>query len=103
MNARYTPTGTWLNKPLDFQTWYGTEGRYLKYVTIEVSDVIENRSGHVWRAGAHRVWVAYPYPKNGRPKGAPRSKTFIGETAWCDAERYAADAVAFLRRYEEGR
>jgi len=32
------------------------------------------------------------------PAGRPRGRTFKGETAWSDAERYAIDAVHTLER-----
>ena len=54
---------------------------------IDVSDVQEIGTSRVWHAGAHRVRFV------GNARDIPRGKTFVGETAWCDAERYARDAV----------
>jgi hypothetical protein len=60
-------------------------------VTIEVRDLYSERDRHVWGDGHHKVVVTGPQPR-------PKSKTFIGESAWSDAERYAGDVVAELQR-----
>lgn len=55
-------------------------------IDVQVADLLEVRSGHVWSNGAYRVTLT----------NVPdmRSKTFYGETAWCDAARHARDAAS---------
>lgn len=59
-----------------------------------VADLLEKRSGHVWQNGAHKVQITTKRP------GAPRSRTFYGESAWSDAARYIDDFENWLRRQE---
>jgi hypothetical protein len=54
-------------------------------ITVQVADLLEKRSNHVWRSGAYKVTL--------RNVPGMRSKTFYGETAWSDAARYASDAA----------
>jgi hypothetical protein len=90
MTTRYKPTGS-LNytkvRP-DFFWWGPWPDGY--DITIEVRDVQET-NGVIWHDGCHKVVVTGPQPR-------PKSKTFIGETAWSDAERYASDVIAQLQR-----
>ena len=87
MSARYKPVGNWRED----QTLrgYSPDDEPIA-ITIEISDVREV-SGTIWHDGAHRVKV----DTERRPK--PRGKTFIGETAWCDAQRYAGDVLTAHR------
>jgi hypothetical protein len=80
MSARYEATGTW-------ETTWQVSVRGATII-IEVRDLRDTRSGTVYRDGCHRVRItrAEALP------GQPRSKTFKGESAWCNAERYAEDA-----------
>ena len=58
---------------------------------IEFCDAIEVATGTHWSNGAYRVAIE----SDSKPK--PRNKTFIGETAWMDARRYAEDMQLDLR------
>jgi hypothetical protein len=82
VTARYTPTGTW-----DERWRVSASGAV---ITIQVCDLRDERTGTVYRDGTHKVHVR----KSDRlpATGQPRSKTFKGELAWCNAERYAEDA-----------
>jgi hypothetical protein len=86
----YTPVGeSTIHR--GFITWGAWPEGYDVY--IEVRDVHSARDGHVWSGGYHKVVVTGPQPR-------PRSKAFIGEMAWAQAERYASDAVSKLQRQE---
>lgn len=54
----------------------------------------DTRDGHLYRDGAERVTV--------RGVAGFRTRTFKGETAWSDAERYANDALWAARRQHGG-
>ncbi len=61
--------------------------------TIQVADIRDTRGGHVYNEGAHRVIVT----ATGKPAKVGKGGTvpFMGESAWCDAERLLGDlAVA---------
>jgi hypothetical protein len=99
MSNRYKPVGNWTRR-LDFDLFlWGPEQRYRDYATCDVSDVREI-TGTIWHSGAHKVTIKAPKP---RPDGWPRSRTFIGEYAWRDSERYAEDAIKFIAKHFEGR
>jgi hypothetical protein len=74
---RYAVHGAWRR----VAAWRGPHGQ----VTVEVADLLEKSSNHVWHSGAYRVTL----------KDVPgmRSKTFYGESAWSAAERYASEAA----------
>lgn len=91
---RYKPVGNWREAPTEHcATWYG-DVKYLRHVRLQISDVREV-NGAIWHDGAHKVIIT-------GPPGRPRSKTFIGETAWSDAERYIGDAVSWFAREDKG-
>lgn len=77
--SRYKVKGDW-----------ATDTVLSDHVKIEVSTLIDTRNGQEYRDGAHRVVV-----KNVE---GYRTKTFKGESAWCNAERYANDAEWARRR-----
>lgn len=54
-------------------------------ISVKVADLLEKGLGHLWPEGAYKVQLT----------NVPgmRTKTFYGETAWSDAERYASDAA----------
>jgi hypothetical protein len=87
----YTPVGTpWIKT--DFWYWGQIPEGYK--IHIEVRDLQSVRDhGYVYQDGYHKVVVTGPQPK-------PRSKAFHGESAWCNAERYAGDCVSELQRNE---
>jgi len=95
MSNRYKPHGQikYVKVRGDFFWWGPWPDGY--DVVIEIRDAIEC-NGVVWHHGCHKVVVTGPQPR-------PRSKTFIGETAWSQAERYAGDAISTLQRTLEGR
>jgi hypothetical protein len=64
-------------------------------VTIEIADMLDKKLGSVYRDGTHRVVVS----NSPTIVGQPRTKTFYGEMAWCNAERYAEDALWFFQRH----
>jgi len=82
--SRYVITGTW-----DESISYDEAG---STITIETADLRDTRSGAVYTQGAYRVRI------KSTVEGAPRTKTFKGETAWSASERYAEDARWFFRR-----
>ena len=83
---RYKVHGAW---ELD-----GLHGSVNPSITIEHADLLDTRSGDIFRQGAFRVLV------DGKPvKGKGGSTPFIGETAWSDAERLARD-LYFAARYK---
>lgn len=88
---RYIPTGSSWWKDISF-FGHMPDG-YV--VVIEVRDVYSERDRYTWGGGYHKVHVTGPQPR-------PRSKAFIGETAWSDAERYAEDVVSDLQRVARG-
>lgn len=86
----YSPTGpTWIKN----EFWYWGQIPKGYRVHIEVRDLLSTKhdNNYVWTDGYHKVVVTGPQPR-------PRSKAFIGESAWCNAERYAGDCVAQLQR-----
>jgi hypothetical protein len=87
MSARYTAVGS-PRVSRSFHHWGRIPEGY--DVFIEIRDLRENRSGRVYSDGDHYVVVTGPQPR-------PRSKSFKGELAWCDAERYAGDVVHELQ------
>jgi hypothetical protein len=89
----YTPVGP-VTYNSDFWIWGQIPDGYT--VRIEVRDLRSERDhGYVWMGGHHKVVVSGPQPR-------PRTKTFIGESAWSNAERYAGDVVSDLQRKERG-
>jgi hypothetical protein len=63
-------------------------------ITVETASLKDTRSGHVYAQGAYRVRVRC---EPTRPD-QPRTRTFKGETAWSQAERYAEDTRWYFRR-----
>lgn len=89
MPKGYTPIGP-VRIRRDFSYYGRLPGGY--DVTIEVRDLRSERDhGYVFPDGHHRVVVYGPRPK-------PRTKSFYGETAWSDANRYAGDCATELQR-----
>ena len=62
--------------------------------TVEVGDLLDTRTGTTYAEGWHRVQLT----PAGRERTGMRTKTFRGETAWSDAERYARDLAAVAHR-----
>ncbi len=92
MSNRYKPVGNWRRHDQDrWRYWRYADDR----VQIDISDVREDDGGTIWHDGAHRVTIT------GKIPGRPRSKTFIGEVAWCNAERYANDALIWFQHRRE--
>lgn len=86
MSARNKATGPWV---LDReQTVQGDSGEWT--IITEQADMLDTKLGTTYIGGAYRVRVEGPGP-------APRTKTFLGETAWSDAERLAYDHIIGLR------
>lgn len=58
------------------------------YIEIEQADMLDTKLGTRYAGGAYRVTL----------KNVPkmRTKTFLGESAWSSAARYAADAATAL-------
>jgi hypothetical protein len=94
--SRYKPVGNW--RPTNTHgvfVWTDQARRALAtYVKMQVCDVRED-GGHVWTDGAFKVLCPKPKDSFGNIDytGWPRGRTFIGEYAWRDAERYCEDAV----------
>jgi hypothetical protein len=59
-------------------------------VITEIADAIDTQTGHVYVSGAYRVRAKT------KIKGLPRGKTFIGETAWSQAESLHRDMVTAM-------
>lgn len=59
-------------------------------VTIESSDMLDHRSGHRYVGGARRVRCSN--------SAYGRTKTFLGEMAWADSNRYATDIATKVTR-----
>lgn len=93
MSARYKVHGAWeMNKESTVRdVWDERKGT----VVTETADALDTRTGNVYHAGAYRVRVL-----RAKTKGLPRGKTFIGETAWSDADRLHDDMVSALDRAE---
>jgi len=94
--GRYKSLDNWRRGEIDFVP-YGVCRDVEHLVTLDICDVQDDR-GNVWHDGCHRITVK-------GPKGRPRSKTFIGEMAWSEAQRYGSDAIhkltKLLREQEE--
>lgn len=93
-SKRNKVVGGWELNPYDAEpvrqvTNYGGESHWV--IRTEVADLHDTVCDTVYRHGAYRVTIDGPSPK-------PRGKTFVGETAWSDAERYANDVYWGLRR-----
>jgi hypothetical protein len=85
---RYLAVGSsWVRR--DFWHWGPLPEGYDVY--IQVRDLYSERDARVYEDGHHKVVVTGPSPK-------PRSKSFKGEMAWADADRYAGDVVSELQR-----
>jgi len=91
MRSTYKPCTPF--RPDQSRTVQDRSGAPLTY-TISIADVLEHRdgapTGQPWHDGAHKVTFSAPA---GTLRPLPRARTFIGETAWCDAQRYADDAA----------
>ena len=87
MSPRNKAVGPWaLDRE---QTVQGESGKWT--IITEQADMLDARNrGVTMSGGAYRVRVEGPGP-------APRTKTFLGETAWSDAERLAQDHLIGLR------
>jgi len=89
-NKRYQTEGAWIQvKGVSVFPYRGGDafGRVVTYT----ADLLDTKTGHIYYNGSYRVSVL-------GPAGRPRGRTFKGETAWSDAERYAIDAVHTLER-----
>lgn len=85
LNAdRYAVHGSWRERERRHYRFDDDQPGYAEIV-VQVADLLEKGSGHVWTSGAYKVAL----------KNVPgmRSKTFYGETAHSDAARYASDAA----------
>lgn len=84
--ARSKPIGDWrLREERSYNI--GTAVEPLRgWIVIEQADMIDTKLNHRYTGGAYRV----------RLKNVPdmRTKTFVGESAWSSAARYAADAAS---------
>lgn len=91
MSKRYVidPDDTWHNVGSDLL-------RADSPVTVELRDVVERSDNGVvigrWRSGAYRVTAP-----------GKRTKVFIGETAWSDADRLAYDWDIEIQRAAHAR
>lgn len=83
--ARYKVHGSW--------TLDSTFGPF----DVQSADVLDTRTGDVFREGAFRVTLDGTPAKRGKGGTVP----FFGETAWCYAERLASD-LALADRYGHG-
>jgi hypothetical protein len=84
--ARYAVHGDWRPAAQHaIPTYDETGDEDAAIITVQVADILEKHSGHVWRSGTYKVTLT----------NVPgmKSKTFNGETAWSDAARYASDAA----------
>lgn len=83
--ARNKAVGDWATKAAHAVDHYpdGPE-RVRATIVVEQADCLDTRHHQRYIGGAYRV----------RLKNVPdmRTKTFLGETAWSDAARYAHDA-----------
>lgn len=79
--GRYTTVDNWT---FDHEKrCYGSHADFV--LLVERCDVREV-NGTIWHDGGYRVTLL----RGTKPQGF-RAKTFIGEMAWADAERYAND------------
>lgn len=86
--ARYSIEGPWDEEARrDVQDW-DLENEWP--VITETATLVDSQGGYRYAAGAYRVRFEGPNPK-------PRAKTFRGETAWSDAERYAGDMALAIQ------
>jgi hypothetical protein len=83
--SRYLGHGEWEER--DRRTYTDDDGATATIV-VEQRDLLDTRHNHIYRGGTYRVTLA----------GIPgwRTKTFHGESAWSNAERYANDAATKL-------
>jgi hypothetical protein len=63
-------------------------------ITTECSALRDKLNGAVYPDGFYRVRIVTSL----RCDGAPRTKSFKGESAWNNAYRYAEDARSFFNR-----
>ena len=97
--SRYLTPGPWTCiRRTNIKGYYGTR---IGAVQIEAGPLMDVQCSQRYEDGARRVTVTT------RPAEAttwPRGKTFRGEMAWCNAERYADDCAQMMERYarEEG-
>ena len=87
-NSRYTVVGNW-SRSL-------SPNLAPSVLVIEDSDLHDPRTNTTYPDGAVRVRFLVSVP-------GFRTKTFKGETAWSDAERYARDAAFAADRLEVAR
>jgi len=96
--GRYTTVDNWEIENVVRPPYWDGEGSLPLFV-IEACDVREV-NGTIWHGGGRRVTcqetcaVTASHPAGIRPAKVQqgfRAKTFIGETAWSEAERYATD------------
>jgi hypothetical protein len=95
MSSRYTTPGPWTTiSRTNVNGYYGTR---VGAVQIETGPLIDTKCNNQrYEEGAHRVTITK------RPEGVavwPRGKTFKGETAWSQAERYRDDCIQDLNTY----
>ncbi len=91
MSKRYQIIGPWREVSTT-----PAEGVDLQWdVIVEQADVVDTPTGTTYTGGAYRVRVEGPSPK-------PRTKTFIGESAWNNSARHADDITFELRHYNPG-
>lgn len=86
--GRYVIGNDWANIAFDeYETWGGDVIR----VETDTATLTDTRGGYTYPHGARRVTVKMR-------GGKKRTRTFIGETAYNDAKRWADDVVWGLRR-----
>lgn len=79
---RYRVVGEWTQR----QSSVAYDHNGVRLVSrIEEADLQEGEHGYRWAGGAQRV----RFERDEAPN--PRGRTFKGETAWSDAERYVMD------------
>ena len=80
---RSKPVGDWQERAIrTIEAPYAAEP---SMIVVEQADMIDTVTNHRYSGGSYRV----------RLKNVPdmRTKTFVGESAWSSAARYAADAA----------
>lgn len=92
-SARNKVTGNWVTYAWHKVTSAFTDQEWT--ITVHQADHLDTVTNHTYEGAAFKVTVQGPPPADGSK--LPRAKTFLGETAWSDAERYASDAHFVLQ------
>jgi hypothetical protein len=95
--SRYEINGNWREaQRREVEPWRNFGATPITLV-VEVADLRDTQGGHVYTDGAYRV------RKVGKGENLAtrfRAKTFKGETAWSDAERYFGDWCTAVVHYD---